>query len=200
MRTFLALLIVAVALGASACTAIQPVSPSADSTAGNGATGSMPGMDHGSMAMNGEVPVDAMFIDSMIPHHQGAVEMAEAALESAEHEEIRTMAQAIISSQQAEIEQMENWRNEWFPDLAATEDLMPMGEMSIREDEEKPFDQRFMEAMIPHHQGAIHMAEMALANAEHEEIRTIAQAIIDAQQAEIEQMHGWLAEWYSVNQ
>jgi uncharacterized protein (DUF305 family) len=42
------------------------------------------------------------------------------------------------------------------------------------------------------------MAEMALEQAEREEIRTLADAIIAAQTAEIEQMQGWLAEWYGV--
>jgi uncharacterized protein (DUF305 family) len=50
--------------------------------------------------------------------------------------------------------------------------------------------------MISHHQGAIDMAEMALAQAEHEEIRTLSEEIVAAQTAEIEQMQAWLAEWY----
>jgi uncharacterized protein (DUF305 family) len=95
---------------------------------------------------------------------------------------------------------MQSWRSEWNPELAATEGLMPMGDMSIAEDASKPFDQRFMEAMIPHHQSAIEMADMALEQAEHEEIRSMAQQIIDSQQAEIEQMKSWLAEWYDISQ
>jgi Spy/CpxP family protein refolding chaperone len=73
---------------------------------------------------------------------------------------------------------------------------MDMGEMGISADESKLFDQRFIEAMISHHQGAIDMAQMTLQMAEHEEIKTLAEAIIAAQQAEIEQMQGWLQEWY----
>lgn len=201
MRTTFSLLIIGLlALGISACTAIQPATPSDGTTpaASSEATGSTSGMDHGSM--DSETPFDAMFIDSMMPHHQGAVDMAEMALENAEHEEIRTMAQQIIDSQQAEIEQMQTWRSEWYPDMEATSGMdMEMGEMTMSEDASIPFDQRFMEAMIPHHESAIDMAEMALESAEHEEVRTMAQQIIDSQQAEIEQMQGWLSEWYGVN-
>ena len=50
--------------------------------------------------------------------------------------------------------------------------------------------------MIVHHEGAVAMAEAALKNAEHQEIKTMATAIISAQTAEIAQMHAWLAEWY----
>lgn len=43
-------------------------------------------------------------------------------------------------------------------------------------DESIPFDQRFVEAMIAHHQGAIDMAEEALTQASHEELRATAES------------------------
>ncbi|MEK9160838.1 MAG: DUF305 domain-containing protein [Patescibacteria group bacterium] len=58
------------------------------------------------------------------------------------------------------------------------------------------FDQAFLEEMIVHHEGAVAMAEEALKNAGHEEIKSMATAIISAQTAEIAQMHAWLSEWY----
>lgn len=58
------------------------------------------------------------------------------------------------------------------------------------------FDQTFLAEMIAHHQGAIAMAETALQNAKHQEIKTLAQNIIIAQHAEIKQMQGWQAAWY----
>ncbi len=160
------------------------------------------GMDHGAMqptAVAGTAPYDAQFIDSMIMHHQGAIDMANQALKEAEKPEIKTLAENIVKAQQSEIAQMQDWRKAWYPDLAPTGGMnMAMGEMMIGTDANKPFDQRFIEAMISHHQGAIGMAEMALEQSEHEEIRTLAEAIIAAQNAEIEQMQGWLAEWYGV--
>ena len=57
---------------------------------------------------------DAAFIDEMILHHEGAVEMAEAALKNAKHQEIKDMATAIISAQTKEIEQMKQWRTIWY--------------------------------------------------------------------------------------
>jgi uncharacterized protein (DUF305 family) len=163
--------------------------------------GGMSGMDHGSMTMDPAQPFDAQFIDSMIEHHQGAIEMAQQALEQAEHAELQQMAEDIVAAQTQEIEQMTNWRQAWYPDLAPTGGMdMGMGEMMIADDASKPFDQRFIEAMISHHQGAIAMAQMAQQMAEHQEIQTLADAIIAAQQAEIEQMQGWLQEWYGVSQ
>ncbi len=55
-------------------------------------------------------------------------------------------------------------------------------------------DKAFLEGMIPHHQWAIDMAEF-LVDAKHPELREMWEAIISAQQAEIDQMNAWLVEW-----
>jgi uncharacterized protein (DUF305 family) len=57
---------------------------------------------------------DKAFLAEMIVHHEGAVEMAEAALENAKHEEIKSMANAIISAQTTEINQMKSWQAAWY--------------------------------------------------------------------------------------
>lgn len=158
-------------------------------------------MDHSNMQMDPAKPFDAQFIDSMIEHHQGAVTMAQAVLQQAEHAELKTMAEAIIAAQNAEIQQMQGWRTAWHPDLPPTGGMgMSMGDMMISSDESIPFDQRFLTAMISHHQGAIEMAQMAQQMAERQEIKDLAAAIITAQQAEIKQMQEWLQAWFGVTQ
>ena len=56
---------------------------------------------------------DKAFIEMMIPHHQGAIEMAEEALESAKHQEIKDLATDIIEAQQREIDMMNEWYKSW---------------------------------------------------------------------------------------
>jgi uncharacterized protein (DUF305 family)/uncharacterized cupredoxin-like copper-binding protein len=58
------------------------------------------------------------------------------------------------------------------------------------------FDLAFIDMMIPHHEGAVAMAMVALERGEHEEIRILAQDIVDAQDAEIAQLRAWRSEWY----
>ncbi|MDQ4106128.1 MAG: DUF305 domain-containing protein, partial [Actinomycetota bacterium] len=155
------------------------------------------GMDHGDMgspeevarqmvAPNGEYS-DAAFVDAMVPHHEGAVEMALVALENAEHEEIRTLAQDIIDAQQAEIELFGQMREGLGgPTTGMSQEEME-GMMGMAEDpqqlaQQEPFDKAFIDAMIPHHQSAIEMAEIALEESENPEIRRIAEDIVAAQE------------------
>jgi len=155
-----------------------------------------PGMAHGTIP-GAAVAFDAQFIDSMITHHEGAIAMAKAVQAESERPELLALAAAIIADQSKEIEQMQAWRAEWYPDLPPSAGMaMPMGQMAIDPDERTPFDQRFLTAMIDHHQGAIHMAELAVAQAEHPELKTLSKAIIAAQTTEIEQMQAWLQTWF----
>jgi uncharacterized protein (DUF305 family) len=151
--------------------------------------------DHGEMMQTTDTPYDILFIDGMIEHHEGAIRMAEQALQESERPELRAMAEEIVSVQQAEIEQLRQWRDEWYPGEPESDIAhMDMGMMEIPQDE-RPFDLRFLEAMISHHQGAIHMAQAALEQAERPEIRQMAEEVISVQEAEIAQMQQWAAEW-----
>ena len=73
----------------------------------------MTGMVSGLSGKTGDA-FDKAFIDEMITHHEGAVVMAEAALKNAKHQEIKDMADAIISAQTKEINQMKVWRSSWY--------------------------------------------------------------------------------------
>lgn len=57
------------------------------------------------------------------------------------------------------------------------------------------FDRAFIESMIIHHQGAVGMARLAQQYAKHDELRALADEIIDAQTREIEQMRAWQQAW-----
>lgn len=57
----------------------------------------------------------------------------------------------------------------------------------------------FIEEMIPHHEDAVVMADLALAQAEHPELRELATAIKRVQTEEIEQMRGWYRQWYGTD-
>ncbi len=57
---------------------------------------------------------DMRFIDGMIEHHEGAIDMANQALKSSDRPEIKNMANDIIKAQSDEITQLKQWREEWY--------------------------------------------------------------------------------------
>lgn len=62
-------------------------------------------MDHESMQdIESADDVDKAFAQAMIPHHQGAIEMAKLAQERGQHDEIQQLADDIIDAQEREIE------------------------------------------------------------------------------------------------
>jgi uncharacterized protein (DUF305 family) len=150
-------------------------------------------------------PYDLQFIDAMVLHHQGAIDMALPADTNALHPELRQFARGVIEAQSGEIAQMKQWREQWFagrPSSPETRSMpgMAMSMMDISPDHMHKlrgveFDRMFIEMMIPHHEGAIAMARDALVRAQHEEIRQLAQRIIADQQAEIETLNRWKTEW-----
>ncbi|MBD1918534.1 MULTISPECIES: DUF305 domain-containing protein [Cyanophyceae] len=167
---------------------------------------------HGMDLGPADATYDLRFIDGMIPHHEGAVVMAEAALENSQRPEIRQLAEDIIAAQRVEIAQMKDWRAEWYPDAPA-EPMMYHAEMqhdmamseemisSMRMDmdlggADEEFDLRFINAMIPHHEGAVAMAEDLKEKSDRPELQALADEIIASQQAEIDQMEQWRQDWY----
>lgn len=171
-------------------------------------------MNHGAMNLGPkDETFDLRFIDAMIPHHEGAVIMAQEALQKSSRPEIQQLAQAIISAQEQEIQQLQEWRLAWYPDagdaplmyhaemghtMPMTDDvrssMMMSGDLGAADDQ---FDLRFINAMIPHHEGAIAMAQQVLQNSDRPEVKELAQNIIDSQQQEIDQMIQWRQAWYA---
>lgn len=149
-----------------------------------------------SMPMDSDAPYDLRFLDGMIMHHKGAITMAQDALVNAEHRELKEFAQNIIMQQDGEITQMSVWRAKWYPDAGETAGLdMHMGDMQISQDKNIYYDYRWIDAMISHHEGAIAMANDALANSKNTDIINLAKAIIQTQGEEINTLKTWRAQW-----
>ncbi len=124
--------------------------------------------------------------------------MSQWILERTEDQELVQMAQSIIDEQEAEIEQMTGWLQDWYgqePDAEMMNmmDEMMSGMMQPMMDAEDP-ERAFLEGMSEHHDGAIDMAQLALFQSTHPELRTLGRDIIVSQAEEIAQFQTWLAE------
>lgn len=154
---------------------------------------------------------DQHFIVMMIPHHEDAIAMADLALTRAQHPEIKQLAKNIKTSQSQEIEQMRTWYKKWYGTSVPKMDHKNMGGMMHGGNQgmmsnmnmdltplrnAKNFDQVFIKEMIPHHEMAVVMAKNLIPNSKQPEMKQLAQAIIQAQTKEINEMQTWDQQWY----
>ena len=164
--------------------------------------------------------VDQHFIEMMIPHHQDEIAMANLASSRAKRSEVKKIAEAIKKEQTREIQAMRNWYKQWYGKAVPVHSMTDMGMMGNHHNrgqragagmmgqgmmnmttdldalkQAPDFDKEFVRQMIPHHQMAVRMAQMASGRAARPEIRTLAQSIIKSQKAEIAQMQGWQQAW-----
>ena len=149
------------------------------------------GMEDMHESMN--VSTDEEFLKGMIPHHQEAVDTAREVLaRGGSFDEIKVLAENIITSQNIEIEKMKTWHMEWLgvsysPDASYKPMMRDISNLSG-----KDLDKVFLEDMVMHHMGAVMMAQQAKSFTKREEIRVLSDEIIKAQNTEITLMKGWL--------
>ncbi|MEO8689335.1 MAG: DUF305 domain-containing protein [Solirubrobacteraceae bacterium] len=146
---------------------------------------------------------DAAFIADMTAHHEGAIVMARIAQNRAEHPEIRRLAGDIVAAQKGEISVMktigrdiQSMSGDGDGHMGMSDAEMGMDMDPAELEKAKPFDRAFIDAMVPHHQGAVAMAKQLLKSGEQPALRTMADDIIGAQTKEIEQMREWRKAWY----
>lgn len=177
----------------------------------------MAGMDMATPS--GTAEFDQLYIDMMIPHHQGIIALAQAALPRLTDPRLKEIAQNIIDSQSAEIPELEGYRQQFYGsaqprpmDQNTMTEMMkvmsgsagdmgqeaadmqkmaqqmdPAAEVASFCSSENP-DLAFIDLTISHHQSALMASQAALTQAVHPEIKDFAQKVIDAQQAEIDQL------------
>lgn len=177
---------------------------------------------HSDAPVAAEVPLDLAFLDHMIPHHEAAVVAAQILLARSSNPELLEFANGIIEVQTAEIEEMQGYRDAWFPAAPATpsdvatevltaagSDVTDAGHAQEDTAAATPgadsahdvsalctvedVDRAFLEGMITHHNDAVVIAAVIMEKGEHDEIRDLAMRIVTTQGVEIEQMATWLA-------
>jgi uncharacterized protein (DUF305 family) len=146
---------------------------------------------------------DVAFITDMTAHHEGAIDMAKLAQSKGEHPEIQQLADDIVAAQEGEISVMKAIRSDMHNmgehdagHMGMDEHAMGMDMDMTALENAKPFDKALIDAMVPHHQGAIAMAKELLKKGEQPALRKMAEDIIGAQTEEIAQMKQWRKAWY----
>ena len=153
------------------------------------------------MKMTGDFDYD--FANTMVMHHQSAVDMAKEVIAKGSNAEVKTMAQNIVTAQEAEIAQFKNIiANYKMPEMKEEnkDAHNELGEtMEKMETKMKGMaktgnaDKDFLMMMIPHHESAVTMGEDQLSHGKNLELKKMAQKIMEDQSKEIKQFEAMLA-------
>lgn len=148
---------------------------------------------------------DIGFAQLMIPHHEQAVQMADAALRQASSPQVRDLAAQVKAAQDPQVAVMRSWLMAW--DAPESMDDMPGHDMSgmtghgMMSDQQMAglhaasgdaFDRMWLEMMLEHHQGAVAMASTVLAQTDNPAVSELAEAVMSGQNQEIATMQGLL--------
>lgn len=141
---------------------------------------------------------DLQFIDTIMQHHEMAVQMGQMAAAEASDAKLKEFGRKVAEDQAKDIERLRSWREQWYghapkavnTQLAGGESLnMKMSHSDAASGHE--LDMRFIDMMIPHHQGAIAMSREALTRAQRPELKQLAQETIAKQEKEIADLQAW---------
>ena len=153
---------------------------------------------------------EQQFIIIMVPYQKDAIALADAALSHAKHPEIKALARTIKQTQTSTNQQLRSLYQRWYgtdvpdslqlPEMATNTEILGIGgamQADLTELETAPdFDRAFLEEMMQHQQMGVAMAQNILTSGDRPELRTLAEAIIQSQNAHIDTMQYWYHQWY----
>lgn len=150
---------------------------------------------------------DVAFLQGMYPHHAQAIGMAEMVDGRTDNAELVALAGQIEAAQAPEMDQMVTLLEQFGepapmgPDAmdnhmgGDTDGMLTPDQMQALMTAEGPeFDRLWLEGMIAHHEGAIEMSDTVIAEGSNPDVRTMAESIVETQQAEIDQMRTMLGQ------
>lgn len=205
-RHLLAPLVLTAGLALAGCSGSSPEPGTGQGSASPTMSSSMEGMPgmgstpsaSAGAAFNG---ADAMFAQTMLPHHQQAVAMSEALLAKAGIDpRVVSLATRIKSEQQPEIDRLRSWLGAWGQPPAtpapgqSMDGMMGPDEMAKLDAAQGPTAGRlFLTQMTAHHQGAVAMARTEASGGKNPDAVAMAKSIVDSQSAEVTEMKALLA-------
>ena len=163
-------------------------------------------------ASNGDVfnDADVVFATDMIPHHAQAIEMVTLADTRTLDPEVKQLAEDIRAAQAPEVETMVDWLTAWGEEVPSTsmdhtngdQQMSEMPDMggdmpgmmspedmqALADAPDAEFQDRWLEMMKEHHEGAIEMAKAEQQDGEFPDAVSLATSIETAQEAEIEKI------------
>ena len=160
-------------------------------------TGSTQTMNMGSMDHGAMVKTERDFLTGMVPHHEEAIKTAEALLKVSQNDTLKKFLNQVVQDQSSEVAQMKSWHQAWYGKAYVDDKkYSPMMRTIAPSTPVAQQESVWLTDMIPHHQGALQMAEAVLRiPGIRPETRTLAENILRTQAAEIQTMRAMLGSY-----
>lgn len=137
---------------------------------------------------------DLRYINAMISHHRGAMLLAEQLSKNTTRPEMKELAQNILNDEPAAIDELYDWKKEWYKDTRNVRDPIVA---NLGPADEK-FDLRFLNAIIAHHKEGIMMTEETRRKSSRVEILDNADAVEAFLANGLEALKGLRNDWYNI--
>lgn len=161
-------------------------------------------MKEGMNAAQNTGNVNLDFVLEMIPHHEGGIDMAKAIIKYGTNEDVKKIAQNIVTSQEAQIPLMQQLKAKFEKEPLSTKedsqnyikDYDEIKSTMFKEMESVPLtgsaDETFLRQMIYHHEGAIAMSKNILKYTQNAKLKSLAENIVTTQSQGVDEMKNLL--------
>ena len=138
--------------------------------------------------------LDRRYLDAMISHHQGAMVLAEQALEKSQREEIKLLAKEILANEPIAIAELYAQKKDWYRDgrPAPRPTRVNLGAS------DNNFDLRFLNALIAHHEAGLKMTAEIKTKSSRAAVLDNADAVTDFLSTSLENLKTWRQDWYKL--
>ncbi len=137
---------------------------------------------------------DLRYINAMIAHHRGAILLAEQLKQNTEREDLKKLAEEILSNEPALINELYSWKKEWYGDVRQVREP----KVSNLGSYDEKFDLRFLNAMIAHHVEGAAMAKETLSKSSRKEVVNNANVVYEFLTNGAQSLKTLRNSWYNI--
>jgi len=138
--------------------------------------------------------VDLRYINQMAAHHRGAILLADQFATKTNRTELRELAKAIQTGEPKLIEELYQWKKDWYQD---SRKVLDPKVANLGGSDEK-VDLRFLNALIAHHEDGVRMTQEIRRKSSRTEILNNADAVEAFLSGSITTLEGWREQWFNV--
>lgn len=138
--------------------------------------------------------VDLRYIDKMAAHHTGAILLANQIESLSQRKEIKDLAADIKKGEPKLIDELYQWKREWYNDTRKARDPIVA---NLGSADEKS-DLRFLNALIAHHEAGIEMTQEIRKKSSRKEVLDNADAVESFLTNTLVTFKNWRSQWYNI--